>query len=309
MEDQRRSATPKLADDTMLTAKDAGRHSWRSIKLLLATLIVSTLGDGFCSVMMSVALPNISETYDVSLATANWVTVGYAIVAATAVMTAASALARLGLKRMFFWSRILLIVSSVIGLCSVVFPMMLASRLIQAVGAGLMFPAINTVIIRVVPARHSGRIVSLNGSIIGVDIAVAPLLSDVFLTYVSLTSMYVVPLAIGVVSLVMGLKFTFDVEARRDAPIDVLSVLLAFAGLATVMLGFSELTHRPPLAVTMLVAGLAILAVFTWRQSRLTSPLLDLRPMRHLYVSDRRAAVPRGRHGPAGRPVAAAALP
>lgn len=197
---------PKLTDDTMVVAKNSERHSWRSIKLLLATLIVSTLGDGFCSVMMSVALPDISETYHVSLATANWVTVDYAIVAATAVMTAASALARIGLKRLFFWSRILLIVSSAIGLCSLDFPMMLSSRLIQAVGAALMFPTINTVIIRIVPPERSGRIVSLNSSLIGVVIAVAPLLSGVFLTYVSLTSMYAVPLLIGIVSLIMGCR-------------------------------------------------------------------------------------------------------
>ena len=76
-----------IANDEMITAKDGQQHSWKSIKLLIATLIVSTLGDGFCGVMMAVALPNISETYHVSIATANWVTVGYAIVAATAVMT------------------------------------------------------------------------------------------------------------------------------------------------------------------------------------------------------------------------------
>ncbi|MCB5509547.1 MFS transporter, partial [Erysipelatoclostridium ramosum] len=73
----------------------------------------------------------------------------------------------IGLKKLFFWSRVLLIVSSLIGLFSLNFPMMLTSRLIQAVGSGLMFPTINTVIIRVVPAKISGRVVSLNSAIIG----------------------------------------------------------------------------------------------------------------------------------------------
>ena len=62
-------------------------------------------------------------------------TVGYSIVCATAVMTAAAVLARMGLKRMFFWSRILLIASSLIGLFSLNFPMMFGSRLIQAIGS------------------------------------------------------------------------------------------------------------------------------------------------------------------------------
>lgn len=265
-----------IANDEMITAKDGQQHSWKSIKLLIATLIVSTLGDGFCGVMMAVALPNISETYHVSIATANWVTVGYAIVAATAVMTAATVLARIGLKKLFFWSRVLLIVSSLIGLFSLNFPMMLTSRLIQAVGSGLMFPTINTVIIRVV---------SLNSAIIGLGIAVAPLLSGVFLTYVSLTSMYVVPLAVGIISILMGAKFMFDVEPRKQHPIDVLSIALSFVGLAALMMGFSELTHRPLFAVPMLIVGVAVLAWFTVRQFHVDVPLLDLHPMKHLYVS------------------------
>ncbi|ACL28792.1 drug resistance transporter, EmrB/QacA subfamily protein [Bifidobacterium animalis subsp. lactis AD011] len=269
----------------MITAKDGQQHSWKSVKLLIATLIVSTLGDGFCGVMMAVALPNISETYHVSIATANWVTVGYAIVAATAVMTAATVLARIGLKKLFFWSRVLLIVSSLIGLFSLNFPMMLTSRLIQAVGSGLMFPTINTVIIRVVPAKISGRVVSLNSAIIGLGIAVAPLLSGVFLTYVSLTSMYVVPLAVGIISILMGAKFMFDVEPRKQHPIDVLSIVLSFVGLAALMMGFSELTHRPLFAVPMLIAGVAVLVWFAVRQFHLDVPLLDLHPMKHLYVS------------------------
>ncbi|RYN12255.1 multidrug transporter [Bifidobacterium animalis subsp. animalis] len=274
-----------IANTTMITAKDGQQHSWKSIKLLIATLIVSTLGDGFCGVMMVVALPNISDTYHISIATANWVTVGYSIVCATAVMTAAAVLARMGLKRMFFWSRILLIASSLIGLFSLNFPMMLGSRLIQAVGSGLMYPTINTVIIRIVPPKISGRVVSLNSAIIGLGIAVAPLLSGMFLTYVSLTSMYVVPLVIGIISLIMGAKFVFDVESRKKQPIDMLSVALAFVGLALVMLGFSELTHRPGFAIPMLVGGIAVLVWFGVRQFHLAVPLLDLKPMRHLFVS------------------------
>lgn len=179
----------------------------------------------------------------------------------------------------------LLIVSSLIGLFSLNFPMMLTSRLIQAVGSGLMFPTINTVIIRVVPAKISGRVVSLNSAIIGLGIAVAPLLSGVFLTYVSLTSMYVVPLAVGIISILMGAKFMFDVEPRRQHPIDTLSIVLSFVGLAALMMGFSELTHRPLFAVPMLIVGVAVLAWFTVRQFHVDVPLLDLHPMKHLYVS------------------------
>lgn len=269
----------------VITAKDGQQHTWKSIKLLIATLIVSTLGDGFCGVMMAVALPDISETYHISLATANWVTVGYSIIAATSVMTAATLLRKIGLRKLFMWSRVLLIVSSLIGLFSLNFPMMLGSRLIQAIGAGLMFPTINTVIIRLVPPKISGQMVSANSAIIGIGIAVAPVLSGLFLTYVSLTSMYIVPLVIGIVSLIMGSRFVFDVEVRKSEPIDVPSVLLAFVGLTALTLGFSELTHLPRFAASMILVGLAVLAWFAVRQFHISKPLLNLHPMTKWYVS------------------------
>lgn len=274
-----------ISNSTMITAKDGQQHSWKSIKLMILTLIVSTLGDGFCGVMTAVALPNISETYHISLATANWVTFGYSIVAATAVMAAATVLSHYGLRKLFFFSRIMLIASSLIGLFSLNFPMMLGSRLIQAVGSGLMYPTINTAILRVVPSKVSGQVISINSAVIGLGIAIAPLLSGLFLTYVSLTSMYIVPLVIGIISLIMGTRFIFDIEAHTNRKLEIISLLLAFFGLAGVMTGFSELTHRPAMAIGMLVAGLLVLVGFAVRQLRIENPLLNIRPMKHAYVS------------------------
>lgn len=65
----------------------------------------------------------------------------------------------------------------------------------------------------------------------------------------------------------------------------MLSIVLSFVGLAALMMGFSELTHRPLFAVPMLIAGVAVLVWFAVRQFHLDVPLLDLHPMKHLYVS------------------------
>ena len=275
-----------LSNDTMVTARDGRQHSWGSVKLLLATLIVSALGDGFCGVMMSVALPDISETFHISLATANWVTVGYAIVAATTVMISASLLAKRGLKKLFSFSRIVLIISCVIGLFSANFPMLLVSRLVQAVASGIMWPTINTVIIRVVPSNVSGRVLSLNSAIIGLGMAVAPLISGMFLSYVSLTSMYIVPLAIGILSLLMGFKFMFNVEDRKDEKIDPISVILAFMGLAFLMLGISEVTHQPLPACLLIAVGAAVIIWFGYRQMHIKQPVLNIQPLlKYKFVS------------------------
>ncbi|NEG70451.1 multidrug efflux MFS transporter [Bifidobacterium sp. BRDM6] len=253
--------------------------------MLIMTLMFTAAANGFASVQMSVALPRISDTYHITVADANWVNIAYAIVAATAIMTSARIMQRIGLKRLYFWSCLLFVISSVVGLLAVNFPLMLAARIIQAMAAGVMFPTINTVIVQVVPPAKSGSIMSINSAVIGLGAAFSPLLCGLLITYVNLTSMFAIPLVIGVVTLILGHKYVFDVEPRMHKQINVVSIILAFVGLGCLMYGFNELTDKPKIAIPLLVVGIGVLVAFVIRQFRLATPLLNLRPLRHLSVS------------------------
>lgn len=272
--------------EAMVTGGDGVTRPKKEVVRLLVAVILANFGDAFCVIMMSVALPDISDAYHISLATANWVQIGFAITGATIVMMSAAVQARIGLKKLFFYSRVLLVASCLLGLFSLNFPMMLVARLLQGFACGALFPIANTVVIQLIPPAKSGGILAINSASYGVSLAIAPVLAGLCLSFVSLTSMFAIPLVFGIVTTVMGRTWVFDVEPRENRNIDGPSIALSFAGLAALMYGFSQMTAKPKVALPLLAVGAALLVWFTVRQLHLKTPLLDLEPLRrHAFVT------------------------
>ncbi|MFQ9179758.1 MAG: MFS transporter [Eggerthella lenta] len=69
---------------------------------MLPVLLACSFTASFGQSMMNVALPELAERFGITLSIANWVIVGYMVVAATAIMLAAFMLRRLRLRRVFF---------------------------------------------------------------------------------------------------------------------------------------------------------------------------------------------------------------
>lgn len=92
-------------------------------------------------------------------------------------------------------------------------------------------------------------------------------------------SLYVnVPIALA--ALLGAPAFLRDRSRRRGGHLDVPGALLGCGGLVALVYGFSEAEPRgwtSPSVLTLLVAGVILLAAFVWWQSRAASPMLPLR--------------------------------
>lgn len=77
----------------------AGGSGGRS---MLPVLLGCSFAASFSQSMMNIALPELAHEFSVTLSMANWLVVGYQVVAATAVTLAAFLLKRFGLRTVFF---------------------------------------------------------------------------------------------------------------------------------------------------------------------------------------------------------------
>ncbi len=259
----------------------ASQKSQKNVTLVLAILMASTFSASFSQSMMNIALPHIADKFGVTLSIANWVVIGFTIVAATAITMAAALMSRIGLRKLFVFSAGCLAVGSLIGVLSFSFPVLIAARLVQAIATGMLYPVVTGVIAILVGTDRRGAVLALNSGIIGIGQAVGPLISGLLLTYFDLHIMFIPTLVLGIALVVAGVFVLYDVEDRSRTPIDLLSVALAFVGLATLMYGLGELTHDTLPAVIGLVIGAVVLAIFVIRQLKIKTPLLNLSPLRH----------------------------
>lgn len=252
-----------------------------SVASMLPVLLACSFTASFGQSMMNVALPELAERFGITLSIANWVIVGYMVVAATAIMLSAFMLRRLGLRRVFFVGAGALALGSACALLSQDFPMLFASRLVQAVGTGLFFPSVTSVIMTNSPAAVRGTRLALNSGVIAVGLAISPTASGFALTQFGWRAMFVVSLAMSVALLAVGFFRIHGGPSTKRVPIDALSVMLGPLGLAAFLYGLGEVTRDLAPSLAALAVGAVLLALFAWRQFALESPLLDLHPLVH----------------------------
>ena len=252
-----------------------------SVASMLPVLLACSFTASFGQSMMNVALPELAERFGVTLSIANWVIVGYMVVAETAIMLSAFMLRRLGLRRVFFVGAGALALGSACALLSQDFPMLFASRLVQAVGTGLFFPSVTSVIMTNSPAAVRGTRLALNSGVIAVGLAISPTASGFALTQFGWRAMFVVSLAMSVALLAVGFFRIHGGPSTKRVPIDALSVMLGPLGLAAFLYGLGEVTRDLAPSLAALAVGAVLLALFAWRQFALESPLLDLHPLVH----------------------------
>lgn len=230
--------------------------------------------------MLSSALPAIMEGFGVSAPVAQWLTTGYILV--MGIMTAVTAFLfhRFPTRPLVQVSLGLFLLGSVAAYFAPSFPVLLAARLLQAVGAGPTIPLLQIAVLYVYPPERQGFALGLSGIIVGFAPAVGPTLSGVLVDAFGWRGIFVFLMILTLLALLLGWFSLRDVGERKRLSLDLPSILLYSAGFTLVMLAMTFLRSGSFLQGRVIggfLLGIALLWVFARRQNRLKEPFLRLR--------------------------------
>ncbi|GAA1704551.1 DHA2 family lincomycin resistance protein-like MFS transporter [Propioniferax innocua] len=259
----------------------------RDVVIALSLMIASAFIFILNETTLVVALPVIMERFEVTAAAGQWLTTGFMLTLAVVIPTTGYLLQRLTTRQVFITSLSLFLGGSVLAASAPTFWALLAGRVVQASGTGLMLPLLMTSVMSLVPVQRRGAVMGLIGVVIAAAPALGPTVSGLILQTLGWRWVFSLMVPLGVASLVVGLVMVRNVgEVVRDR-LDVPSVLLSAVGFGSTVLGLStlgEAAGQPDALAQALVAlavGVVTLGVFTRRQlvlQRSGAPLLDLRP-------------------------------
>lgn len=230
---------------------------------------------------MNVALDYVATDFHITLSQANWMVLAFTIVTATTITMAAKLLERIGLHKLMTIGFVFSFVGSLLGFFAWNYPVMIVARALQAVCTGLCFPLINEALLTIAPKGKAATLLAVNSGVIGVALAFAPPVSGLIITCVGLRPLFLIPAVIALVLIIAGRPAIHNPVHAQKAHIDIPSVALSFVGLACFLYGLNEISHEvfPPLVI--MLAGIAILAIFVYRQLHIDEPLLNLTPLRN----------------------------
>ncbi|MBX3068371.1 MAG: multidrug efflux MFS transporter [Cryobacterium sp.] len=262
----------------------APEHSGNSrvIWLLLVSAFVVILNE----TIMTVAIPRLVISLNITISAAQWLTTAFMLTMAVVIPITGFLLQRFSTRAMFTSAMTLFSIGTLLAALSPSFPMLLVARVVQASGTAIMMPLLMTTLMIVVPPDQRGRLMGRISIVISVAPAIGPMISGVILNYFSWPFMFWFVLPIAIAALVIGLLKVENVGESRVEPIDLLSVIISAFGFGGTVYGLSIVgavvrgTENPLTMWLTLGVGLSGIACFIWRQLVLQKSdraLLDLR--------------------------------
>lgn len=236
---------------------------------------------GFNENLVNMALVAIMSDFAIDAVTAQWLVTGY-MIAVTVVVTCMAYLYRcLSMRALFFTATALSIAGSAGGFLAPNFPLLLAARLVQAVGTGVFIPLMMNVIVDRVPHERLGTYLAIGSAMITIGPATAPIATGFMVSDLGWRSVFLVPLAVAVALTAVGVFVVRGGREPERARFDLPSALLAAAGVTLLCVGLSEVTLRPAVGAASLVGAALALGWFARRQEHLARPLVSMEPLHH----------------------------
>lgn len=227
----------------------------------------------------NVALPTIARDLHASPASSIWIVNAYQIAIVVSLLTLSFLGDMFGYRRVYQCGLILFTLTSLLCALSDSLLTLTLARVAQGFG-GAALMSVNTALIRLIyPQRSLGRGMGINSFVVAVSSAAGPTLASAILSVASWQWLFLVNVPLGIIALLLAIKFLPPNGARSTMPkFDLPSAVmnaLTFGLLITALSGFAQ-----GQSITVVSLEIIVLLITGWlfvrRQLRLPVPLLPV---------------------------------
>ncbi|HEX2037680.1 MAG TPA: MDR family MFS transporter [Chloroflexota bacterium] len=251
--------------------------------LVAVAFVAGMFMDLMDTTVVNVALPTLSREFGAGTGAIEWVVTGYLLSLAVWVPASGWIGDRFGTKRTFLVA--LAVFTTCSALCGAAWSVesLIAFRLLQGVGGGMLTPVGTAMLFRAFPARERAQA----AAVLSVPTAVAPALGPVLGGWLVDTSgwrwIFLVNVPIGLAAFLFSLRFLREHTEPAAGRFDVGGFLCSGGGLALVLYALSRGPTAGWASAPVLVsgaAGVALFAVLVAVELGRPDPLLHLRLFR-----------------------------
>ncbi|MBM9503465.1 MDR family MFS transporter [Actinacidiphila acididurans] len=236
--------------------------------------------------MVAVAADTLAKNFHTSLSAVGWVSTSYLLALTVSIPVTTWAVDRFGGRRLWLLGLVVFLAGSISSGLAWNIGSLIAFRVLQGLGAGLLDPLMLTLLARSAGPSRIGRVMGLMGVVGSSGPVFGPVLGGLILQGASWRWMFLVNVPIGLAALLLALRVVPDdkpVGEHTAGKLDVLGLVLIGPGVAAAVLTLSQYAERtefltwrvlvPLAAAAVLLAGYAVHAL----RERSTRPLIDLR--------------------------------
>jgi DHA2 family multidrug resistance protein len=265
-------------------SRTSGRGKWAVLVTVMVGVFMAII-DGS---IVNVALPHMATTFATNTDRIRWVVEAYAMSYAIATLTMTWLRERVGIKVTFISGLVLFTASS--ALCAISWDLgsMVAFRIIQGIGGGVMLPAGFTLITESFPPHQRGTAFGFFGIVIVFAPTVGPTLGGYLTDSVGWPYIFYINIPVGILTFLLSTITLAETKKLRPISFDFWGFigLAAFlACLLTVLTNGQREGWNSDYSLSLFGFSLLGLLLFLLVSPRRKSPIFDLKLFRNFHFS------------------------
>jgi EmrB/QacA subfamily drug resistance transporter len=258
---------------------DAGLD--RDLMLVATVVVLGAIMSILDVTVVNVAINTLAQDFDTTLPTIQWVVTGYTLALATVIPITGWAADRFGTKRLYMMSLALFAGGSVLSGIAWSSESLIAFRVLQGFGGGMIMPAGMTILTRAAGTDRVGRVMAVIGIPMLLGPIFGPILGGWLVDDFSWRWIFFINVPIAFVAVFLAARILPRDVPRADERLDWLGLALLSPGLALLIYGLAESGSAGGFGEAQVLvpalAGAVILALFVRHALRVDDPLIDLR--------------------------------
>lgn len=230
---------------------------------------------------MNIALPDLCEAFGITTGTAQWMVVGYMLAIGVVLPCVGFLLKWVKAKTLVLVALACFLAGSVLSAVAPIFPLILAGRIIQGVGTGIVLPTMYAAIMRVFPPMKIGAANGVAGLVIMFAPVIGPTLSGLLIGAFSWRAIFALFAIVAIAAIICTAAFFITPIETTRPKVDMPSVIASIIGFGCLVAGVSLVADMgfSPLVITLLVVGVLVIACYAYRQLHIDNPVLELRAL------------------------------
>jgi len=228
--------------------------------------------------IVNVALPSVQRDLHLATTTLQWLISAYAVAFGGFLLLGGRLADAYGRARLYRIGLVVFVVASVSGGLAVEPGLLIASRVVQGIGAAMLAPAGLSLLVTSWPGQQErSRALGTYGAVVSAGFASGAVLGGL-LAEVTWRLVFFVNVPIGIALLAASVRLLPPDPPARHGQLDVPGAVTSTAGVALLVLAVARAgdTLRVTQPALLAAVAIALLGAFVLRERRASTPLLDL---------------------------------
>jgi EmrB/QacA subfamily drug resistance transporter len=236
------------------------------------------------SSIVNIAMPTIQRELQTDFAIVQWVVLAYLLTVTTLLLGIGRVADIVGKKLIYTTGFAVFTIGSALCAAAPTVGWLIAARIVQALGAAMVFALGPAIVTEAFPSSERGRALGFIGLAVSAGIITGPTLGGYLTDAFSWHAIFLVNVPVGILALVMAWRFVPNIQPPGGQQFDYGGATAFFISLMALLLGLTfgqQHGFSSPPILALLATWLVFLGIFIWIELRVSDPIIDLRLFRN----------------------------